>query len=90
MLASRELEAMKLTVALVGLREFGDTKHFLELNSSAAAVDQMRDSTSLPTGNLCVDILLKLKLNLKLYIVIIIWQVCLCTLNLYPELGFLC
>ena len=56
MLASREPEAMKSTVSMVGLRGVGDTKHFLELNSTAAAVDQMRDSTSLPTGKLIKSI----------------------------------
>ena len=50
MMASIQPEAMKSTVAMVGLKGMGDTKHFLELNSTSAAVDQMRDSTSLTTG----------------------------------------
>ena len=50
MLASAEPETMKSTVAMVGLKAVGDLKQFCELNSTTAAVDQMRDSSSLPTG----------------------------------------
>ena len=49
MMASAEPETMKSTVAMLGLKAVGDMKQFCELNTSVAAVDQMRDSSSLPT-----------------------------------------
>ena len=49
MLASAEPETMKSTVAMLSLKALGDPKQFCELNSTVAAVDQMRDSSSLPT-----------------------------------------
>ena len=52
MMASPEPEAMKSTVAKVGLHGMGDKEHFMELNSTTAAIDQMRDSSSLLTGKL--------------------------------------
>ena len=55
MFASVEPEAMKSTVAMVGLKGMGDIKHFLEANSTSAAIDQMRDSTSMAVGNIFKD-----------------------------------
>ena len=60
MLASFEPRTQKTTTALVGLKMVSDPKMFSNLNSSSAAVMEMRSTSSLPTGNLKTK---KLKLS---------------------------
>ena len=49
-LASFEPETQKTTTALLGLKMVSDPKMFCNLNSTSAAVLDMRSSSTLPTG----------------------------------------
>ena len=50
MLASFEPETQKTTTALLGLKMVSDPKMFCNLNSTPAAVMEMRSTSTLPTG----------------------------------------
>ena len=49
-LASFEPETQKTTTALLGLKMVSDPLMFSNLNSTAAAVSELRSMSSLPTG----------------------------------------